>query len=256
MNTKEKFEQFMGLHQSGNPILLYNAWDAGSAKALEEAGATAVATGSKPLALSQGYPDGEHIAFDQLLTTVQQIVSSISIPLSIDFEGGYAKADNVRLAENTSRLLETGIVGVNFEDQVIGVGGVFDIDTQKVRIATVRSAANKMEAPLFINARTDLFLQEKDKSKHAGLMDEAKKRAEAFAAAGADGFFAPGLDNLDLIVDLCQSVALPVNIIKLPSAPANQDLANAGVSRISYGPFAYLELMATFREKAEQLFSK
>ncbi len=254
MNTKEKFEHFKGLHIPGNPILLYNVWNAGSAGVLVESGATALATGSKPLAIAQGYPDGEVIPFDQLITTVQQITNAVDVPVSIDFEGGYAKADNVLLAENTVRLVTTGIVGVNFEDQIIGGEGVFDIDTQVVRVATVHSAANDVGAPLFINARTDLFLKEKDKSKHASLMEEAKIRARAYQEAGADGFFAPGLYNLELIADLCQSLDLPVNIIKHPAASSRQELANSGVGRISYGPFAYQALMNTFRERASELF--
>ena len=256
MNHPEKFEQFKQLHIAGNPIILYNIWNAGSAKMLAEAGALAVATGSKPLALAQGYPDGEVIPVAHLLETVRQIVQSVEIPVSVDFEGGYAKSNQALLVENIAKLLNEGIVGINFEDQVIGGEGVFDVPTQKSRIAAVRNTADNMGSPLFINARTDLFLQQKDQSKHAGLLAAAKARADAYQEAGADGFFAPGLYDLELITDLCRHTELPVNIIKTPKAPSIQALADSGVGRISFGPYAYLELMAALRDKAGQLYGE
>lgn len=252
MSALDKFRRFKELHVKGNPIMLYNIWNAGSAQALVEAGAPIVATGSKPLALSQGYPDGEVIPFEVLLQTVLQIVNAVSVPVSIDFEGGYAKLDHELLAKRTASLLETGIIGVNFEDQVVGSQGLYDIETQAKRVAIVRKAAQDRNAPLFINARTDLFLKEKDKQKHAGLMQEAIMRARAYQDAGADGFFAPGLAHPELISDLCERIDLPVNIIKTPTAPAKSELAASGVARISYGPYAYLELMNTFQQNAGQ----
>ncbi len=246
MNTRQKFEQFLGYHQPGNPIILYNCWDAGSAQKVVEAGGFAVATGSKPLAMAQGYADGENIPFDALLHTVGQIANSVEVPVSIDFESGYAGSDHMLLAEHTTQLLGTGIVGVNFEDQRIGVGGVYDLDTQAQRIATVRKAAEQNESPLFINARTDLFLQQKDRTEHAGLVAEAISRGQAYKQAGADGFFIPGLLDLKLISEVCSQVGLPVNVIKFPDAPSHQELAAQGVARISYGPFAYVQLMNLF----------
>ena len=233
---------------------MYNIWNAGSAQQLaQEAGAKAIATGSHPLAHAQGYQDGENIPFNQLLTTVEQIMASVTVPVSIDFESGYAGHNLELLAENISRLLQLGVIGVNFEDQNIAEDGVYDIDLQVERIATLRRMSTDLDLPLFINARTDLFLKEKDKGKHSELLDAACTRASAYEQAGANSFFTPGLDHLDLITDLCQQVELPINIVKMPTAPDNQALAKAGVGRISYGPFGYRELMNTFVENASRI---
>ena len=252
MTTTEKFEQFLGHHQPGNPIILYNCWDAGSAQKVAEAGGVAVATGSKPLAMAQGYADGENIPFKAVLHTVGQIAQAVDVSVSIDFESGYAGSDHQLLAEHTTQLLSAGIVGVNFEDQRIEEGGVYDLETQVQRISTIRKAAVQTEAPLFINARTDLFLQEKDRSRHADLVAEAISRGQAYQQAGADGFFIPGLLDLKLISEVCAQVNLPVNVIKFPDAPSNQELATQGVARISYGPFAYVKLMNTFIANASE----
>ena len=254
MDSHQKFAQFRDLHQVGKPVILYNIWDAGSAKTLVDAGAPVVATGSKPLAVSQGYPDGEVIPIDRLLETASQIVNAVEVPVSIDFEGGYAGLDHALLATNISRLLDAGVVGINFEDQQIGKGGLYDVATQAERIQLIRATAEQQGKPLFINARTDLFLQEKDSAKHEALLAEAIARATAYAEAGANGFFAPGLVEPELIRSLCSSSSLPVNIVKLPAAPSNEVLAACGVARISYGPFAYMALMETFAERAAQLF--
>ncbi|MEM9023258.1 MAG: isocitrate lyase/phosphoenolpyruvate mutase family protein [Bacteroidota bacterium] len=252
----DKFNLFKQLHVKGNPLLLYNIWDAGSAKAVVEAGAPVVATGSKPIALSQGFPDGEVMPFDRVIDTVATIVKAVDVPVSADFEAGYANDDEGLLAANTARLLDTGIIGLNLEDNIIKEGTLRDPEVQANCIALLRKVAEDKQAALFINARTDLFLREKDKSKHAGLMADAITRAQHYAAAGADGFFAPGLDNAELIAQLCEATALPVNIVKVPTAPGNSTLAECGVSRISYGPFAYVALMQEFQERAKQVMQR
>ena len=248
MTQSEKFQTFRALHHMGNPFVLYNIWDAGSAKAVAGAGAVALATGSAPLAVAQGFADGENIPLDLALGIVRRIVDGVDLPVSMDFEGGYA-VDPATITANVTRVLETGAVGVNFEDQVIGGAGLYDIETQVTRIAAVRAAS----ADVFINARTDLFLKEPDGAKHAELMEAAITRAAAFKAAGADGFFAPGLVDGDLIGALCAAVALPVNILKKPTAPDHDALGKLGVARISYGPLAHNGLMAELAQRFENL---
>ncbi len=252
MTRQEKYEHFKSLHQKNNPVILYNIWNAGSAKVAVDAGATVVATGSKPMALSQGYPDGEVIPFEQVLATIRQIVSHVNVPLSVDFEGGYAGTDDQLLAENTKKLIDTGVIGLNFEDQIIGSEGLYEVEIQSKRIQIIRKTAEEAGVSLFINARTDLFFKEKDKSNHVNVLGQAHERAKAYKDAGADSFFVPGLDNLEAIRTLCQKLDMPVNIVKLPTAPSNKDLADAGVQRISYGPFAYAALMKTFGERAAE----
>lgn len=134
-------------------------------------------------------------------------------------------------------MIDAGGIGINFEDQMVGRGGVHPIDKQAARIRAIREMAERQGIALFINARTDLFLQESDAARHAALMEDAIARAEAYADAGASGFFAPGLADRDLIARLCAASPLPVNVMMKPGAPDIATLAAAGVGRVSYGPF-------------------
>src|SRR5690348_13238238 len=157
MNQAEKAARFSELHVKGAPLLLYNAWDAGSAKSIEDAGAKAIATSSWAVAEAQGYRDGEIIPVDLVEQIVARIAGTIAVPVTVDFEGGYSGDDGV-LAENVSHLLELGVIGINFEDRVVQGTGLYAIDRQARRVAAIRDAAGKQGVHLFINARTDLFL--------------------------------------------------------------------------------------------------
>ncbi len=238
MTQADKARSFAAMHKKGQPIVLYNIWDAGSAQTIVGEGATAVATGSNPLAAAQGYADGQNIPMDLHETILKRIVDTVDVPVSADFEGGYAEAPE-DVAQNAARFLKTGIIGINFEDQVVGGSGLHAIDAQAARIAAIRVMADAAGIDLFINARTDLFLKEKDKDAHVGIMAEAKERAAAYAEAGASGFFAPGMDRAELIGDLCDNTSLPVNMIMLPGQLPIGELAQLGVARISFGPVPY-----------------
>jgi 2-methylisocitrate lyase-like PEP mutase family enzyme len=238
------FEEFARLHVKGDPLVLYNCWDAGSAAAAERAGAKAVATGSAPVATALGYKDGQDVPLEVALDSARRVCAATALPVSIDFEGGYATAPD-EVAANVVRLRETGAVGCNFEDQVIGGEGLHSIAFQGERIAAIRTAIGH---DFFVNARTDLFLKAPRDMHDAAMLDEAIDRAKAFADAGASGFFAPGLVDLALIERLCAAVALPVNIIALPGAPDRAALAKAGVARISYGPLPYKAALAAFED--------
>jgi 2-methylisocitrate lyase-like PEP mutase family enzyme len=233
---------FAALHQPGNPLVIYNIWDAGSAKTIEAAGAPALATGSSPVATAMGYPDGEVIALDTVLALVARIVACIKVPLSVDFEGGYA-VDPATIAANTTRLIRAGAIGVNFEDQVVGGAGLHAVETQSARIAAVVAAGAATGVPLFVNARTDLFLKS-PADQHAAHLPEAITRAQAYAKAGASGFFVPGLTDPALISALIATTALPVNILISPTAPPATTLAALGAARLSHGPFPWRAQMA------------
>ena len=241
MSQIDKARQFAALHVPGSPLILYNIWDAGGARALEKAGAPAVATGSWSVAAAHGYGDREQAPLDLVLTVVGRIAASVDVPLTVDFESGYAEAPE-GLSANIARLIEAGAIGLNFEDQIIGGEGVYPIETQSSRIAAVRGAAGDL--PLFVNARTDLFLKQKDRAQHGSLIAETKERAAAYAEAGASGFFVPGLVDADLIADVCSATSLPVNVMMMDGAPSPEALASAGVARISHGPGPYVRAMA------------
>ncbi|HXV31199.1 MAG TPA: isocitrate lyase/phosphoenolpyruvate mutase family protein [Sinorhizobium sp.] len=253
MTQEERALAFAALHRKGTPIVLYNIWDAGSARCVAEAGAGALATGSWSVAAAHGFPDGQKIPLALLVEIAREIVAATDLPLSVDFEGAYSE-DPAQGAANVAQLIDAGAVGINFEDQVVGKGGIHAIDRQVARIRAIRDMAERQGIPLFINARTDFFLQESDPARHAGLLDEAIARAKAYAGAGASGFFAPGLADVDLIARLCAASSLPVNVMMKPGAPDLATLAAAGVGRVSYGPFPYRAMIAWLRGEAEKVY--
>ncbi|WP_231703997.1 isocitrate lyase/PEP mutase family protein [Cochlodiniinecator piscidefendens] len=192
-----KAKQFKALHVKGDPLVLYNIWDAGGAKALAEAGAKANATGSWSMAAAHGFDDGEDIPLDLVVQLVERITTTVDLPLTVDFEGGYAAAPG-QITENVRRIIQAGAIGINFEDRIVQGEGFYTIQDQVERISSVRRAANEEGVDLFINARTDLFLGT-DPSTHKALFDEAIEREAAYKDAGADGFFVPGLTDQTLI---------------------------------------------------------
>jgi 2-methylisocitrate lyase-like PEP mutase family enzyme len=247
MNQIGKAARFAEFHIKGNPLLLYNAWDAGTAKTILDAGAKAIATSSWAVAEAQGYRDGEAIPVTLVEQIIARIVSTIDAPVSVDFEGGYSDDDGV-LAENVSRLLELGVIGINFEDRVVQGAGLYPIDRQARRISAIRDAAGKKGVDLFINARTDLFLgQQGDPAQSVG---DALDRAKSYAAAGASGFFIPGMRDDALIGRICDGVVMPVNVMVMDGVPPAERLSELGVARISYGAIPYIRAMKALREEA------
>jgi 2-methylisocitrate lyase-like PEP mutase family enzyme len=252
MNQTEKARRFADLHVKGAPLLLFNAWDAGSAKSILAAGAKAIATSSWSVAEAQGYRDGEVIPIEFAEQLVARIAATVDVPVTMDFEGGYSE-DNGELAANISRLLGLGVIGINFEDRVVKGSGLYEVDWQARRLAAIRKAAEQTGVNLFINARTDLFLsQGRDPAQSVG---EALDRAKAYAAAGASGFFIPGLSNDVLIGRICEGVTLPVNVMVMDGVPSNDRLSKLGVSRISYGPIPYINAMSALQQEAKKVLS-
>ncbi|WP_147107645.1 isocitrate lyase/phosphoenolpyruvate mutase family protein [Tateyamaria sp. syn59] len=246
MCQADKATAFAALHVPGTPLVIYNIWDAGSAKAVAAAGSAAIATGSWSVAEAQGYADGEQIPLDVLLPIAQRIVDCVDIPVSIDLEGGYA-VDSEPLAANITALIGTGAIGLNFEDQVVGGEGLHPVDTQVARIKAVRTAAEAAGIPLFINARTDIFLKSKPDA-HADHVAEAIDRATAYADAGASGFFIPGLTDHAMIEQICGATSLPVNVMMRGALGSVSEVAALGVSRASYGPGPFATAMKNAAE--------
>ena len=244
-----KHETFAALHVPGDPVILYNIWDVGSAHAVIAAGAKALATGSHPVADANGFPDGQKVPLDFALANAKRIVEAVEAPLTVDFESAYS-ADPDEGADNVARLKETGAVGCNFEDQVIGGEGLHPLDLQVRRIEAIRRAVG---ADFYINARTDLFL--KTQTYDDALIDQVVERGMAFADAGASGFFVPRLADPKQIERVVREVPLPLNVIAFPGAPEKKVWADAGVARISHGPFPHRALMATLTEMAREAIS-
>ncbi len=245
---REHAEQFASLHQKGNPLILFNGWDAGSAIILKDVGAKAVATGSWSVGQSFGYADAEAVPMEVVIDNLKRIIASVDLPVTLDFEGGYAEAPS-QLKENVAKVIDAGAIGINFEDQIVGTDKLYDMQFQAERIKAISEVSQEKDIPLFINARTDLFLKS-DPSDHASHLEDSIARSQAYSEAGAKGFFAPGLRDPDLIKQLCKTCSLPVNIMMQPEVPAPKELAELSVARISYGGGPYYLAMERFKKSA------
>jgi 2-methylisocitrate lyase-like PEP mutase family enzyme len=246
MTQSAKYRAFAALHVPGDPVILFNAWDAGSAKIVAEAGAKAIATGSASVAGAHGFTDAEGLPIGLALANAARVVEAVELPVTIDFEGGYA-VDPAGVAASMARLAATGAIGCNFEDQIVGGEGLHEIAEQAARIAAARGAVG---TDFFINARTDIFLKAKGDTHDQAKVEDALERARAYADAGASGFFAPGLADLALLERLCAASPLPVNFMAWPGTPPTADIAATGIARISHGPFPWRLAMETLNEAA------
>ena len=229
-------QQFAALHVPGDPLILFNAWDAGSAQAIARGGARAIATSSASVAEANGLTDGQEVPIDFAIANAKRII-------------GYAN-DGETVERNVAQLASTGAIGCNFEDQVVGTDQLYSIGDQATRIAAVRRGVGP---DLFINARTDVFMKAPMDSHDEALVDHALERARAYADAGANGFFVPLLADLRLLERMCANSPLPVNFMTFPGCPSNPDVAATGIARISYGPFPYRDLMKVLEDVARSV---
>lgn len=244
---------FRALHRPGDPLLLYNVWDAAGARAVAKAGASALATSSAAVALAHGSSDGEHLPLDAVVAAATAIVGAVSLPVSVDIEMGYG-ADAHEVGHTIERLVRAGAIGVNIEDRA-PAGGLRPIAEQCERLARARGIADALRVPLFINARTDVFFRKDAPGKGAKGLAEVLERADAYAESGADGLFVPGLLDLDLVRDVCAKSPLPVNVLVGPDAPPVATLALAGVARVSTGHIPLLVALRGLEENARAFFA-
>jgi 2-methylisocitrate lyase-like PEP mutase family enzyme len=244
------FETFAALHVPGKPVVLFNAWDAGSARTVAGAGAKAIATGSWSVAAAHGFADREALPLDLALANARRIVTAVELPVTIDFEGGYAEAPGAA-ASNVMALAEAGAVGCNFEDQVVGKDGLHATAFQAERIRAIRAAVGPA---FFINARTDIFLKAPAAEHDDAKVEAALERAHAYAEAGGSGFFVPGLADLRLLARVCEASPLPVNFMAFTGAPTAAQVAEAGVARISHGPGPYRLAMRALEAAAREVY--
>lgn len=217
---------FRQMHQGPDILLLANTWDAGSARLIEDLGARAIATTSAGLSWSRGYPDGDALALPQLLAAIADIARVISVPLSVDIEGGYSD-DPSQVAEVVSAVVGAGAVGINLED------GAATPELTCAKIGAARQAAAAAGVDLFINLRTDVYLRGLvGKDEAAG---EVTRRATLYRAAGADGLFVPGLAAAQEIAAIAAAIELPLNLMLVPALPPVPELQALGVRRLSAG---------------------
>lgn len=239
------YNEFYQLHYGASPLLIGNVWDAASAKIFQQAGFKAIATSSAAVANTYGFEDGGNLPFELLLQTVQHIQRLITIPLSVDMEGGYSNTIQ-GIITNIDKLLDAGVAGINIEDSVKGVSN--QLQHAEDFVKTIEAIANHLEqknAPLFINARIDTLVV-----KHPDAIAETIKRAGLYEQAGAKGVFVPFMYKPGDIVPVVQATKLPVNVFAMPQLPGFDELGNLGVKRISMGTSVYRKMM---RDVAENL---
>jgi len=237
------------LHIPGEPVVLFNIWDAGSAKAVGAAGAKALATGSWSVANANGFADGERIPLVLAIDNLRRIVGATELPVTIDLESGYGDASDA-VGETVVLAIDAGAVGCNLEDSFPVDGKLRTTADQADRIRRVRQMADAANIRFFINARTDIFFQGPSEQHDDAMVVEAIERARAYAEAGADGLFAPGLADITLIARLAKESPLPLNIMVGDSTPSVRTLAEHGVARVSHGPRPYLMAMKALEEEA------
>lgn len=246
MHTQDdKVARFRSLHVPGKPLLLANAWDAGTAKLFAALGFEAVATTSSGFAATLGQLDGS-VTRDQALHHADAIVAAIELPVSADLENGFER-DPEGVADTIGRAAATGLAGCSIED----FSGdreqpIYDTDLAVDRVVAAVEAARASR--MVLTARAENYLH--------GSPDLADTiaRLQAFQDAGADVLFAPGLVTADDIRQVATSVDLPVNVLALPGVPSVEDLAALGVARVSLGgALSYVALGAVVDAATELL---
>jgi len=216
---------FRRLHEKGL-LILPNAWDAGSARLVESLGAKAVATSSAAVAWAHGFADGNVLPVPILASAVAEIVRRVSVPVSVDVEGGYSE-DPAGAAAAVAAVIDAGGVGINIED------GAGSPDLLCAKIEQVRAAASRLGAEIFVNARVDVYLKALVPPERR--LEETVARAKRYREAGADGIFVPGVISAAAIHAIASAVELPLNVLARPDLPAGSELEALGVRRLSAG---------------------
>ncbi|WP_017537571.1 MULTISPECIES: isocitrate lyase/PEP mutase family protein [Nocardiopsis] len=239
----DKAEHLRALHRPGDPLVLVNVWDAAGARVVAAApGTRALATASHSVAAAYGLPDGEHLPFEELAALVRRVAGAVSLPLTVDMERGYGR-DAAEVGERAGQIIAAGAVGCNIEDGLEEDGGLRPVDEQAERLLAVRRAADAAGVPLVVNARTDALAQ--------GLgADEALRRGRAYLQAGADCVFALGASSLPVVERLAGELG-SVSVLATADGPSLEELAGAGVARISMGPGPMGAAYAALRRLAE-----
>lgn len=241
--------RFRALHVPGRPLMLFNVWDAGSAREVATRGAVAIATGSWSVAQAHGAEDGEELALDLVLANLARIVAATGLPTTLDLEAGYGgSAHEVGLT--CARLIGCGAIGCNIEDGVPGQTVLRRAEEQAGRLAAARSAFDGSGVPAFLNARTDGFFAAAPDADADAVLHDTLRRARAYAEAGADGLFVPGVTDERMIARLVEGSPLPVNVMVGAGTPPRARLAELGVARISHGPRPYVLAMRALGDAA------
>ena len=239
------------LHHGPNILVLANCWDVASARVLEAEGVPAIATSSAGVAFSLGYPDGQRISRDEMLTVVARVAKAVQVPVTADVESGYgARPEDA--ARTAAAVIAAGAVGMNLEDSTEASDtALMDVALAVEKIRAVREAGSNAGVPLVINARTDVYLNQVGAPE--SRYDHALRRAVAFRDAGADCIFLPGVKEPELISRLVKDLNFPINILAGPGFPPIAELQRLGVARVSLGSKPMLAGLGVLRRLAQEL---
>jgi 2-methylisocitrate lyase-like PEP mutase family enzyme len=248
-SLESRCDLLRSLHRPGDPLLLPNAWDVATARAVVAAGFPVVATTSAGVAGALGYEDHEGAPGDEMLAAAARITRAVDVPVTVDAEAGY----RMEPAALVAALRDAGAAGCNLEDTDYATGGPRDPDRHAEWLGAVRRAASDAGYPLVINARIDVFLGPflagAGPGTQAPLVAEAARRANAYLEAGVDCAYPITLWEADALSGFMSEVGGPVNVVRLPQAPSLPELAELGVARVSWGHLLYRGALARFEEQ-------
>ena len=252
-NQVELAEAFRTRHKQAPVLLLPNAWDPPSARLFEAAGFEAIATTSAGVAWALGYPDGEKAPWDEVVAATRRIVRVVRVPVTADIEAGFGATPEA-VGSHVTEIIESGVVGINIEDEIPGTPMVRGIEEAVARVRAARAAADRAGIPIVINARTDLyhFPPAGDDNRYAATLE----RCRAYMEAGADCVYPFGLRDPETIGKLTAALGVPVNVTGRAGMPNADVLAKLGVARITIAAAPALVAMSTVNKIAEDLRSK
>jgi 2-methylisocitrate lyase-like PEP mutase family enzyme len=243
----DKADSFRRQHHENKILILPNVWDTITARLISSSGFNSLATASFSVAAANGYEDGEKIPFDKVVKVVTEISDAVDVPVSVDFERGYAN-DLASLADNVRQLLEAGAIGINIEDRASDGKGLVSVDAQCKKLETIREAGIKFGVNIFINARTDAYLL-----KANNFMNDTIERGKAYQNAGADCFYPVLIDNYSDMEHVLSQITIPMNVLLMKQIGDLKKLEEIGVKRVSLGPGSLRYLLTKLRNMAVKL---
>jgi len=252
-DLQSRCDELRSLHRPGDPLLLPNAWDVATARAVAAAGFPVVATTSAGVAASLGYADHEGAPGEEMLAAAARIARGVDVPVTVDAEAGYG----MEPAELVAALRAVGAAGCNLEDSDHAADGLRDPDRHAAWLREVRAAATADGYPLVINARVDVFLRPFFAGAGPGtqqeLLPDALRRASAYLDAGADCVYPIALWEPEPLRRFVAEAGGPVNVLPLPQIGSVAELAALGVARVSWASLLFRDAMDRFGEQLAAL---
>jgi 2-methylisocitrate lyase-like PEP mutase family enzyme len=253
-NQKEKAEEFRAFHRAAPLLVLPNAWDAASARILEQVGFPAIATTSSGVAAALGYSDGQQISRDMLVEALARITRVVKCPVTADIEAGYGNTIE-EVLQTVKAVIATGVVGINIEDSRKQAGkALVDTAYQVDLIKALRKLATSMDLPFVINARVDVLLLAIGEPE--SRFEHTVQRANAYLQAGADCIYPIGIFERSMIANLVKAINGPINIMGGHNGLTLPELAQLGVARVSLAGGLMSAALGHLRAMAQELLEQ